>query len=168
MVAEWSVLTPEMSFLRVMRICRIGGIIRHMESTARRVLVVDDQAVIRELFRLLLVDDERFAPVLLASDRRAALELLDEHQPHVVLLDVDLGADDGLSLVPEVRQRVPGAAVVVFSSATRATPHLVAASGADGFVEKGTDVDEVVELLLEVVPRRVVDLTATEVVAHAP
>lgn len=133
-----------------------------MQSSARRVLVVDDQAMIRELFRLLLVDDDRFAPVLLAGNRCAALDLMDQHQPHVVLLDVDLGGDDGLALVPEVRSRVPGAAVVVYSSATRTTPRLVAASGADSYVEKGTDVDEVVELLLHVVPRTVLDLTATE------
>lgn len=124
----------------------------------RTVVVVDDQAVIRELFRLLLLEDDRFATPLLASDAATALALVAEHQPDAVLLDVDLNGEDGLALVPSVRALAPATAVVVFSSASRATPSLVQASGADAFVEKGTDVDDVLDLLLTASATRVVDL----------
>ncbi len=124
----------------------------------RTIVIVDDQAVIRELFRLLLIEDARFATPLLASDAAAALALVAEHQPDALLLDVDLGGEDGLALVPSVRALAPATAVVVFSSASRATPALVQASGADAFVEKGTDVDLVLDLLHTATPTRVLDL----------
>jgi DNA-binding NarL/FixJ family response regulator len=132
------------------------------DGAQRTVVVVDDQSVIRELFRLLMEDDPRFAPVLLAADPEAAMALVREHQPDAVLLDVDLAGEDGLALVPQVRAAAPGAAVIVFSSASRASAQAAARSGADAFVAKGTDVDEVLDLLVSASPHDVVDLRANQ------
>lgn len=81
-----------------------------------RVLVVDDQPSIRTGLRL-LIDSEhpRLHSVGAAANCDEALALVRRLQPDLVLLDVDLDGEDGLSLVPRL-QRESSCRVVVFTS----------------------------------------------------
>jgi DNA-binding NarL/FixJ family response regulator len=124
------------------------------------VLVVDDQASVVELLRLLLEQDDRFGHVWSAHEVERAMACATEHQPDVVVLDASLGSEDGLALVPALRRAAPGVAILVFSSAPYADLSSARLAGADAFVEKGTDLDVVLDTVFEA--RRVVDLTCVE------
>ena len=67
-----------------------------------RVLVVDDDADVRELLRDYLSDQGY--EVLEAAGAAAARALLAEHTPQVALLDVGLPGEDGLSLARHIRE----------------------------------------------------------------
>jgi chemotaxis response regulator CheB len=132
----------------------------HKERVTVSVLVVDDQASVVELLRLLLEQDDRFGTVWSAPEADPAVACAIECQPDVVVLDASLGTVDGLALVPALRRAAPGVAIVVFSSAPYADLRSARLAGADAFVEKGTDLDAVLDTVFEA--RGIVDLTLVE------
>ena len=105
-----------------------------------KVLIVDDEAQIRRLLRTTL--DRASYEVSEAASAREALELLATADPDVVLLDLGLPDRDGMELVPIIRQRSKATLLVV--SARDATDQKVTALdlGADDYVTKPFDTDE--------------------------
>lgn len=67
-----------------------------------RVLLVDDQAMVRTGFRLILGTDPGIEGVGEAGDGRAALAAIREHQPDVVLMDVQMPVLDGLAATQQI------------------------------------------------------------------
>ena len=86
---------------------------------ALEVLVVDDEADIRELVSGVL-EDEGFA-VRTAADSGGALDAIEHRRPSLVLLDVWLQGSrlDGLQLLQEVKGRDPSLPVLMISSLTQ-------------------------------------------------
>ncbi|WP_159943382.1 MULTISPECIES: response regulator transcription factor [unclassified Nocardiopsis] len=77
-----------------------------------RVLLVDDQPLVRTGVRALLERDDGIEVVAESSDGREALADIDRHRPDVVLLDLQMPALDGLSVLRELGRRgrpAPGA-----------------------------------------------------------
>ena len=110
-------------------------------SPRTRILVVDDEPQIRRLLRAAL--DRAGYEVLEAATAREALTRLAIEKPDLVLLDLGLPDRDGLELLPLILTR--SAAKVLVVSAREATEEKVAALdlGADDFVTKPFDTDEV-------------------------
>jgi DNA-binding NarL/FixJ family response regulator len=61
-----------------------------------RVLVVDDQELVRAGFTVLIDSDPDFEIVGGASNGREAIELVREHRPDVVLMDIRMPEMDGI------------------------------------------------------------------------
>jgi CheY-like chemotaxis protein len=86
-----------------------------------RILVIEDNPVNRELLCEWL-ETEGYE-VTWAEDIDAAFAALQTHQPHAVLLDIQLGAQDGAALVSWIRQQpaprnIPVIAVTAHAMAT--------------------------------------------------
>ncbi|MGE4222300.1 MAG: sigma-54-dependent transcriptional regulator [Vicinamibacterales bacterium] len=77
-------------------------------------LVIDDDAGVRQSLRLCL--ETAGARVLGVASGGAALEALDRGHFEVVFLDLWLGADAGLDLLPEILVRQPDAGVIVVTA----------------------------------------------------
>ncbi len=77
-------------------------------------LVVDDDAGVRQSLRLCLEADG--ARVLGVASGRGALEALDRGRFDVILLDLWLGSDSGLDLVPDILRRQRDVAIVVITA----------------------------------------------------
>lgn len=112
------------------------------------VLLVDDQQAILSGVSA-LVDSE--APRMLvaghARSAHAALELAHSLRPDVIVLDVELGGDDGLALVPRLRQ-LCNAAIIVFTCVTDAAVRRRARLlGCAGFVSKTAPAKELIALI---------------------
>jgi DNA-binding NarL/FixJ family response regulator len=107
------------------------------------VFLVDDVPELRELIRFGIEDDPDFEVVGEAGDGRSALEGIAEMKPAAVLLDLSMPDMDGLEAILEIRSRVPEIAIVVLSgfSAER-MGNSALERGADGYVEKGTPIEE--------------------------
>ena len=98
------------------------------------VLVVDDEAPIREIVRRYLQADG--VDVIEAADGTAALALFDTHAPDVVVLDVMLPGVDGIEVLRRIRTR-SDAYVVMVTARTEETDRLIGLSvGADDYVTK--------------------------------
>ncbi|MFC9088852.1 response regulator [Nocardiopsis dassonvillei] len=70
-----------------------------------RVLLVDDQPLVRAGVRALLERDEGIEVVAESENGREALVDIDRHRPDVVLLDLQMPAMDGLAVLRELERR---------------------------------------------------------------
>ncbi|WBH15334.1 response regulator transcription factor [Sphingomonas radiodurans] len=116
------------------------------------VLVVDDDAAIRRLLHQTL--ERAGYNVIDADDARSAMTAVDHHDPDAVLLDLGLPGRDGLELVPLIARRPATALLVV--SAREGTDDKVAALdlGADDYVTKPFDSEELLARLRVALRRR--------------
>ncbi|MCA9729361.1 MAG: sigma-54-dependent Fis family transcriptional regulator, partial [Candidatus Eisenbacteria bacterium] len=107
-----------------------------------RVLIVDDEKNIRRTLELTL-RGAGYEPVSLDSGR-ALLERVEEEPADLVLLDVRLGHEDGMTLLRELGQKHPGLPVIMISGhATVALAVEATQAGAIDFLEKPLDRERV-------------------------
>jgi NarL family two-component system response regulator LiaR len=81
-----------------------------------RVLVVDDHAVVREGLRAFLELQERIEVVGEAADGDEAIPAAERLRPDVILMDLVMPRLDGVAAMRALRERVPGARVIVLTS----------------------------------------------------
>ena len=101
-----------------------------------RILVIDDEADYRYLLStgLGLEGHEVFE----ASALRDGLAMATETDPDIVLIDLLMAGDSGMSLLPRLRRVCPRSALVFHTvERERAQPMVGHPSGPDGLVEKG-------------------------------
>jgi len=107
-----------------------------------RVLVVDDSALMRKLIPQILEADPSLQVVGTAMDGNFGLKKIEELNPHVVTLDLEMPSMNGLDMLKEIMRRHKLPVIVVSSHSTEgASVTLKALSmGAFDFVAKPTDV----------------------------
>ncbi len=81
-----------------------------------RVLLVDDQTLIRQGIRLLLMTEPDMQVVGEASNGREALEQIEALRPQVVLMDVRMPEMDGVAATREVAARFPDVGVIILTT----------------------------------------------------
>jgi len=134
-----------------------------------RVLVVDDHALVRAGFRLILESEPGFRVVAEADTGSAAIDACRFHRPDVVLMDIQMPGMDGIEATRILAQE--GAKVVILTTFERDDYILDAVrAGASGFLLKNTPPEELVAgvwavaagdaLLSPSVTRRVLDRLA--------
>jgi DNA-binding NarL/FixJ family response regulator len=80
-----------------------------------RVLIVDDHKIIRDGLRDLICSREGMEVVADAGSSVAAIEAMKRHRPTLVVLDLDLGNESGLDLIPELRELDESIAIVILT-----------------------------------------------------
>lgn len=84
----------------------------------RRVLIVDDSAVIRRILTDILSADPTIEVVGAAPNGRIALQMIAQLKPDIVTLDIEMPEMDGIETLREVRRSNPQLPVIMFSSLT--------------------------------------------------
>ena len=116
---------------------------RSERPAARRVLVVDDDASIREFLDLALQDEGY--EVVHAVHGAAALELVEQRQPDVILLDMRMPVMDGWAFARAYRQKPGPHAPIIVLTAARDAAESAAQIQADDFLAKPFDLGELLE-----------------------
>jgi DNA-binding NarL/FixJ family response regulator len=81
-----------------------------------RVLIAEDQTLMREGLRTILDLEEGFSVVGLASNGREALALAERLRPDVVLMDVQMPELDGVQATAELARALPGVRVIILTT----------------------------------------------------
>ena len=104
-----------------------------------RVLLADDEELIRTAVAALLGLEPDLEVVAQAGDGRAAVDAAVAHRPDVAVVDLEMPKLDGLGVAAELATAVPSCAVVILTGHGR-PPHLqrALAAGAKGFLPKGS------------------------------
>jgi DNA-binding response OmpR family regulator len=117
------------------------------------VVVVDDDAEIRDLVRAYL-SDEGFS-VGEAADGGSMRNLIAERVPDLVLLDLRLPGEDGLTLARELRQNFPRMGIVMISGKEDVVDRVAGLEvGADDYVVKPFHLRELLARVRSVLRRR--------------
>lgn len=111
-----------------------------MAGESIRVLVADDQAAVREGLATLLDLTPGIEVVGQARDGAQALQLVAEHAPDVVLMDLHMPGVDGIAATERVTAEHPGTRVVVLTTyADDSSIQRALRAGALGYLTKDAD-----------------------------
>lgn len=148
-----------------------------------RVVVVDDQALVRTGFRMILDAEPDITVVGEAADGLEAIALVERARPHVVLMDIRMPGMDGVEATGRLSAQrsalsgpraVGGGPYVLMLTTFELDEYVFAAlrAGASGFLLKDTPPEDLVEavrlvasgegLLAPAVTRRVIEAFATQ------
>jgi DNA-binding NarL/FixJ family response regulator len=113
-------------------------------DTAARVVVADDQTVVRDGLVLLLGLLPDIEVVGSARDGEEAIALVAEHAPDVVLMDLRMPRVDGVEATRRIRAEHPGTQVVVLTTYSDDDSVFAALqAGARGFLTKDAGAEEI-------------------------
>ncbi|WP_370963647.1 response regulator transcription factor [Amycolatopsis sp. cg9] len=114
--------------------------------TELRVLISDDDAMIRDVLKEVLEDEPGIAVVAVAGDADEAIRLAERHRPAVAVLDVRMPGGGGARAAREIARCSPGTAILAFSAyADRASIAGLAAAGVTEYLVKGAPNRVIVE-----------------------
>lgn len=104
-----------------------------------RVLLVDDEALVRVGLRMILEPAEGIEVVAEASDGSEAITAVAKHRPDVVLMDVRMAGMDGLTALKELRRSSDSPKVIMLTTFDLDDyVHTALRNGAAGFLLKDT------------------------------
>ena len=112
-----------------------------------RVLVVDDQALVRAGFRTILDSEDGIEVVGEAADGAAAVAAVAELGPDVVCMDVQMPGVDGLEATRRITADPASTAAVLVLTTFNREDYLFAAleAGASGFLLKNSSPEQLIE-----------------------
>ena len=87
-----------------------------MTTEAIRVLIADDQRVVRDGLSMLVALINGVEVVGTASDEHEAVQLAAAHRPNVVMMDLRMPGTDGITATADLRERQPAARVLVLTT----------------------------------------------------
>ena len=117
-----------------------------MSGATIRVVIVDDEPLVRSGLRAILLAEPTIDVVAEADDGVAAVATVAEHSPDVVLMDVRMPNLDGITATERILQRNPATRVLVVTTFS-ADDYVLDAlrAGAAGFLLKRADPDQIRE-----------------------
>ena len=115
-----------------------------------RIMIVDDHRLIRDGLEMLITSSPGFSVAAKAGTCEESLKLAEREQPDIVLLDLDLGGESGLDLLPELLARAKNCRVLALTGMRDPDLHRSAMLlGAMGVVQK----EKAYEVLLKAIEK---------------
>ncbi len=118
---------------------------------ALKILVVDDHAAVRDVFRDLLEQRPEFSVVGEAADGVDAIAQAHALRPDVILMDVSMPRMDGIEATRRLSAELPFVQILGLSMQPHAEGvHAIEQAGAAGFFIKGIDTERLIDHLVGV------------------
>jgi CheY-like chemotaxis protein/anti-sigma regulatory factor (Ser/Thr protein kinase) len=118
---------------------------------ALKILIVDDHAAVRRVFRDMLQERLELCVVGEASNGLEAIAQAHALRPHVILMDISMPRMDGVDATRRIHGELPAIQILGLSMQVRTeTHHPIENAGASGFFVKGADTQRLIDHLLGV------------------
>jgi len=119
-----------------------------------RVLIADDHRLFGQALEAILATDDRLEVIGHAADGAEAVQLGLNVDPDVTLMDIAMPIMDGLQATKQIRKQKPQACILMLTgSNSRTDVDQARQAGAAGYVTKDRIAAELIEAIVEVVPR---------------
>lgn len=115
-----------------------------------RVLIADDEAMIRSALAALLRLEDDIDVIGECSDGTQAMAMAEKLEPDVCVLDLEMPGLDGVEVAERLRRSISARCVVVTRHARPGVLRRALASGVAGFLPKSRSADEVAEVIRRV------------------
>lgn len=90
-----------------------------IKNSKANVLIVDDEIVIQKLFSDFLSNSQ--FTLFYASNNQEVREIISSETIDIVLLDIYMGDDSGIDLIPEIKEKSPGTEIIIISGTSKIT-----------------------------------------------
>jgi PAS domain S-box-containing protein len=118
---------------------------------ALKILIVDDHAAVRRVFRDLLQQRLELSVIGEASNGLEAIAQARVLRPDVILMDISMPKMDGVEATRRIRAELPAIQILGLSMQVRTeTRHPIEHAGAAGFFIKGADTQRLIDHLLDI------------------
>ena len=122
-----------------------------------KILIVDDDTLVREGLRMILESEEGFTVVGTASNGQEALKLCSSAQPEVVLMDIRMPVMDGVEATKLIKEKYKAIKILLLTT-FKDTEYIRSAvmHGAEGYVLKSNSSENIIESIRTVYQGNVV------------
>lgn len=112
------------------------------DTTKPRVLVVDDEAVIRDLLQRILI--KQGYEVSTATDGLEGLDKIKHNNYNILILDLKMPRMDGMGLLREIRELEKDFIIIIITGyENQDTSQVIARQGCLGYITKPFNIEEV-------------------------
>lgn len=113
-----------------------------------KVLIVDDQKTVQEILKSHIEEEPGLTLIGCARDGQEALDMIQTHRPHIVLMDIEMPVLDGLSATKIISERFIDTNVLIISVHNEDTYLNTALQvGAKGYLKKNTPAKELINAI---------------------
>ena len=114
-----------------------------------QVAIVDDSAAVRMSLRSMLKLDPRLTVVAEAENGSAAIAMVEEHRPDVVLMDITMPVLDGIEATRIITSKFPGIRVIVLTAhSSESITAKAFKTGASHLLTKGCSAEEILDAIM--------------------
>jgi len=114
-----------------------------------QVAIVDDSAAVRMSLRSMLKLDPRLTLVAEAENGSAAIAMVEEHRPDVVLIDITMPVLDGIEATRIITSKFPGIRVIVLTAhSSESIAAKAFKAGASHLLTKGCSAEEILDAIM--------------------
>jgi len=122
----------------------------------RKVFIVDDHPIIREGLAQMINREPDLAVCGDAQEMHEALQAIDAHKPHILIVDISLNGPDGLDLLKNIRSKDPSLPVLILSMHDEAIyAERALRAGANGYIMKQEATERVLIALRRILNREI-------------
>ena len=108
-----------------------------------KILIADDHKIFRQGIRAILNQQKDFSVSGEAANAEEIFYLLENHETDLVLLDIDLGGDDGIRIARQIREQYPSVRILALSMhGEEAYIVNMLESGTTGYILKNSGMEE--------------------------
>jgi DNA-binding response OmpR family regulator len=114
--------------------------------TQKRILVAEDDHAILEVVKIILKNDN--FEVITTDNEKTIFKIINEDPPDLMLLDIWLGGNDGGKIAKEIKSKKATKKIpIIMISANNETEKIAKNSGADGFLLKPFNIDDLLDIV---------------------
>ncbi|QVL45689.1 MAG: response regulator transcription factor [Methylophilaceae bacterium] len=115
------------------------------------VMLVDDHAVVRMGFKMLLETSDDIKVIAEAENGEEAIKFYMEHKPNVIVMDITMPGMGGMEAIERILAKEPSAKILVLSAHEDSVhPKRVLNAGAMGYVTKRSAAEELIKAIRSV------------------
>lgn len=133
-------------------------------GASRKILLVDDHPVVREMLTLRITQEGDLEVCAAVGEVAQALAAVEQHQPDLAIVDINLPDGHGLELIKEVHTRDPAVRLLAFSMHDENLyGERVLRAGAQGYLMKSEPPEKIIEAIRRVLAGK---LAVSEALSH--
>lgn len=113
-----------------------------------RVLLADDQEVLRESVGYILDNDDEIKVIGLVDNGIKTMEMCEKMKPNIVLMDIEMPSLNGVSATKMIKEKYEGIKVIILTTFDNRENVIESfAAGADGYILKSIEYEKMIDAI---------------------